>query len=114
MDRPLGRVVPRQAGARTDARNRADIDHHTTIPIPPKQHAGLLNDLLDDLAYIENRVKALSAKIEAIAKEDETICRLLSVPGIGPLGATALVAAAGDGKQFRKARDMNRPGFTGE
>ncbi|WP_168199275.1 transposase [Pseudorhodobacter turbinis] len=56
----------------------------------------------------------MSAKIEAIAKEDETICRLLSVPGIGPLGATALVAAAGDGKQFRKARDMNRPGFTGE
>ena len=67
---------------------------------------GLLNDRSDDLAYIENRVKALSAKIEAIAKEDEMICRLLSVPGIGPLGATALVAAAGDGKQFRKARDM--------
>ncbi len=67
---------------------------------------GPLNDRSDDLAYIENRVKALSAKIEAIAKEDETICRLLTIPGIGPLGATALVAAAGDGKQFRKARDM--------
>jgi transposase len=66
----------------------------------------LLNDLLDDLAYIENWVKALSTKIEAIAKEDETICRLLTILGIGTLGATALVAAAGDGKQFRKARDM--------
>lgn len=65
-----------------------------------------LNDLLDDLAYIENRVKALSAKIEAIAKEDETISRLLTIPGIGALGATALVVAAGDGRQFRKARDM--------
>ena len=28
---------------------------------------GILNELLDDLAYIENRVKTLSAKIEAIA-----------------------------------------------
>ena len=66
----------------------------------------LLNELLDDLAYIENRVKTLSAKIEAIANEDETIRRLLTIPGIGPLGTTALVAAAGDGRQFRKARDM--------
>lgn len=66
----------------------------------------LLNDLLDDLAYIENRVKALTARIEAIAKEDETISRLLTIPGIGALGVTALVVAAGDGRQFRKARDM--------
>ncbi|MFA9232167.1 MAG: IS110 family transposase [Microgenomates group bacterium] len=66
----------------------------------------LLNDLLDDIAYIENRVKALSARIEAIANEDETISRLLTIPGIGALTATALVAAAGDGRQFSKARDM--------
>jgi transposase len=66
----------------------------------------LLNELLDDLAYIENRVKTLSAKIEAIANEDETIRRRLTIPGIGALGATALIVAAGDGRQFRKARDM--------
>ena len=52
----------------------------------------LLNGLLDDLAYIESRVKALSARIEAIAHEDETICRPLTISGIGALGATALVA----------------------
>lgn len=43
----------------------------------------LLNDLLDDLAYIKNRVKVLSAMIEAIAKEHEMISRLLTIPGIG-------------------------------
>lgn len=32
--------------------------------------------------------------------------RLMTVPGIGPLTATALLAAAGSGRQFRKARDM--------
>jgi transposase len=51
----------------------------------------LLNDLLDDLACIENRVKALSARIDAIANEDETISRLLTLPGVGALTATALV-----------------------
>ena len=63
----------------------------------------LLNDRLDDLAYIENRVKALSAWIDAIANEDEAISRLLTIPGIGALTATALVVAAVDYSQFRKA-----------
>lgn len=66
----------------------------------------LLTNLLDDLAHLEQRIEALSKEIEAIAHSDETVKRLLTIPGIGPLGATALVAAAGDGKQFRKARDM--------
>ena len=55
----------------------------------------LLNDLLDDLAYIENRVKTLSFRIEAIAKEDETISRLRTIPGIGALGARHLLRQLG-------------------
>ena len=66
----------------------------------------LLNELLADLAHIEERITAISKEIEAIAYKDETVRRLLTIPGIGPLGATALVAAAGDGKQFKRARDM--------
>jgi len=67
---------------------------------------GLLTELLDDLAYLEGRIGNLTGQIEAIAHSDETVRRLLTIPGIGPLGATALVAAAGDGRQFRKVRDM--------
>lgn len=66
----------------------------------------LLSDLLDDLAHLERPIAQLTREIEAVAHQDETVRRLLSVPGIGPLGATALVAAAGDGKQFKKSRDM--------
>ncbi len=66
----------------------------------------LLTNLLDDLAQLEDQVGALTKQIEAIAHSDETVRRLLTIPGIGPLGATALIAAAGDGRQFRKARDM--------
>ena len=84
---------------------------------PTKTMRDLLNDLLDDIAYIENRVKALSARIEAISNEDETIRRLLTIPGIGALAQRHLLrrlapaANAGirfratNGRQFRKARD---------
>ncbi len=41
----------------------------------------LLNDPLDDLAHIENRVKALTAKVDVIANEEGAIRRLLTIPG---------------------------------
>jgi transposase len=40
------------------------------------------------------------------ARTDEAANRLTSIPGIGVLVATALVAAVGDGGAFRRARDM--------
>ena len=81
----------------------ADIGRHLANPENDltQNMRALLNDLLDDLAYIEGRVKALSASIEAIANEDATIRGLLTIPEIGALGATALVAAAGDGDLAR-------------
>lgn len=66
----------------------------------------LLADLWVDLAALETRIAAVSAQIKALADSDEAARRLMSVPGIGALGATALIAAAGDAKQFRKARDL--------
>lgn len=66
----------------------------------------LLEELLDDLAYTEGRIKAVNASVEAYAREHEAVSRLVTIPGIGPLGATAIIAAAGDGRQFRKARDL--------
>jgi transposase len=65
-----------------------------------------MRGLLDDLAYVEGRSKTVNAKVEAYASEHEAVSRLVTIPGIGALGATALVAAAGDGRQFRKARDL--------
>lgn len=66
----------------------------------------LLKEMLDDLAHVEGRIKAVTGRIEAYASRHVVVSRLLTIPGIGALGATAIVAAAGDGRQFRKARDM--------
>jgi len=66
----------------------------------------LLVDLFDDLKKLELRIADVSREIEAIAARDDRSRRLMTVPGIGPLTATAIVAAVGDGRQFRRARDM--------
>jgi transposase len=66
----------------------------------------LLVDLREELHALEARIAAVSRDIEAAAASDEMARRLTAVPGIGPLGATAIIAAIGDGRQFKKARDL--------
>jgi len=65
----------------------------------------LLEGLRVDWMELERRVDQLDGEIEAAAKEDETALRLQTVPGIGPVTATALAASVGDGRQFRRGRD---------
>jgi transposase len=66
----------------------------------------LLSDLFDELKALEQRVAKVTRQIEALAERDYVARRLMTIPGIEPLGATALIAAVGDGQQFRKARDL--------
>jgi transposase len=66
----------------------------------------LLAELFEDVGQLEKRIAQVTREIEGLAAMDQTARRLMTVPGIGPLAATALLAAAGNGQQFRKARDM--------
>ena len=50
--------------------------------------------------------KALSGEIEELAKRDAGCERLMSVPGIGPIISSAMVAAIGTGDGFSKGRDF--------
>lgn len=66
----------------------------------------LLHTLWQPLLDLDAKVKALTLEIDTLAQHDPTCRRLLTVPGVGPLTATALVAAIGDGRQFRRGRDL--------
>lgn len=66
----------------------------------------LLKLLGDELRELDDNIKQYDARIAQSAKEDERIKRLLAVEGIGPVVASALVSAVGNGKQFGKGRDM--------
>ena len=66
----------------------------------------LLTGLRQDLENFDARIAALDEEIAAAARDDLAVQRLMSIPGIGPMGATALVAAVGDARQFERGRDM--------
>ncbi|MFK7912242.1 MAG: IS110 family transposase [Akkermansiaceae bacterium] len=66
----------------------------------------LLDGLWRDLRALDDRMTELDGQIAMIAKENPTAQRLQKLRGVGPLIATALVATIGDGKQYRKGRDM--------
>ena len=55
---------------------------------------------------MDKRIDALNDTIAAEARQDEAARRLISIPGIGILGATGLIAAIGDGSGFRRGRDL--------
>lgn len=66
----------------------------------------LLAGLYEELVELDARVEQLTRHIEQQVQQDERARRLLQVPGIGPLTASALTAAVGDARQFRNGRQM--------
>lgn len=59
----------------------------------------ILRELRPDLLQLENRIRAITTEIKGIADAEETARRLMTIPGIGALGATAILAAVGDPPQ---------------
>lgn len=66
----------------------------------------ILNVLIDMLALLEERIKFLDKEISRRAKEDELARRLMAIPGVGPLIATALTALAPPVESFQHGRDF--------
>jgi transposase len=68
--------------------------------------ARVIEDLAGDWRRLDERIGGLSSEIEAIAGQDAGCERLMSVPGIGPIISSAMVAAIGAGDAFTKGRDF--------
>jgi transposase len=87
---------------------RAELPHILATPldvISPRM-VRTIEDLAGDWHRLDERIAGLSAQIEAIAREDAGCARLMSVPGIGPIISSAMVAAIGGGDAFSKGRDF--------
>jgi transposase len=68
--------------------------------------ARLIEDLAGDWRRLDGWIEGLSSEIQAIARQDAGCERLMSVPGIGPIISSAMVAAIGTGEAFSKGRDF--------
>jgi transposase len=66
----------------------------------------LLAELARELRHVDDCIGQHEQRIKAASKEDERIKRLMDIEGIGPISASALVAAVGDATQFANGRDM--------
>lgn len=66
----------------------------------------LLAALHEDLRALDARIAELTQGIEHQVRAHPEAKRLLEVPGIGPLTASALLATVGDARQFRSGRQM--------
>src|SRR6202140_2647735 len=67
----------------------------------------LLDDMLDQWRGLDRRIVALDDEFADMARNDPAARRLATIPGIGVLNATALVAAIGDGRTFSRGRDLS-------
>ncbi len=66
----------------------------------------LMAGLAEDLCYLDKRIQALDERIAQYVKQDPVARRLMELRGVGPLTASALAGALGDGKAFGKGREF--------
>src|SRR5271156_1084490 len=64
----------------------------------------LLTELQREMQYLDRQVEESDRLILRIAGDLEACRRLVAIPGIGPLTATAMIAAIGNGAAFKKGR----------
>ena len=64
----------------------------------------LLTELRLEMQYLQRQVDESDKLILRIANQLEDCRRMLAVPGIGPMTATATIAAIGNGSAFKKGR----------
>jgi transposase len=64
----------------------------------------LVAQLMSELQRLETQIAEVDITIKRSAGEHEGCQRLMAIPGVGPVTATAIVSAIGNGQEFRKAR----------
>src|SRR5499427_1262417 len=66
----------------------------------------IIEDLACDWRRLDERIEGVWNEITALADQDAACQRLMTVPGVGPIISSAMVAAIGTGDAFAKGRDF--------
>jgi transposase len=98
----FGQVVP-QGAANTGRLIAIVEDPESDLPADA---IATLKVLVAALTHLEVEIDKLDSEIARRARENELARRLMTVPGIGPLIATAIAVLAPPPETFRKARDF--------
>jgi len=82
-----------------------DILENADANLTPRMR-NLVGLLWSEWKELEQQIATINGEVEQIASSDAACVRLRQIPGIGPLIATAIVAAIGNGSAFRKGREF--------
>lgn len=66
----------------------------------------ILIGLYGDWLWLDDRIETVSKEIELISRTEENCVNVMTIPGIGPMISTAMVAAIGTGEAFGRGRDF--------
>lgn len=94
-----------RTGARALHNSLLAILENCQDEISPRMR-GLIVALYEDWTSLDERIATLAGEIDQIDEKEANCRRLISVPGIGPLISTAVVAAIGTGEAFERGRDF--------
>jgi transposase len=72
-------------------------------PIPTLLH-GTLTEACDEIRTLETQIRNVERQLAVLAHQMPEVARLQTVPGVGLLTATALIAMVGDIRRFRSGR----------
>jgi transposase len=75
------------------------------VPLSPRTRL-LVEDQRAEWRELDRRIEAFDEAFAAEARTNEAARLLTTIPGIGPLNATALVAAIGRAETFGRGRDL--------
>jgi transposase len=101
----LERGIAVRQGLRSLRQSLPDILAKRTDVLTPRM-THMIEGLVQDWHHLDERIDTVTEEIEALVAADEACQRLMSVPGVGPIIASAMVAAIGNGAAFSRGRDF--------
>jgi transposase len=101
----LERGIPVRQGIRFLRQQLPDI-LAKRIDVLSRCMIGIIECLIGDWWHLDERIESVTTEIEVLARGNEGCRQLMTVPDIGPIIASAMVAAIGNGTAFAKGRDF--------
>ena len=84
---------------------RQVVDNEVELDLPAEA-VGVVTMLSEQMLQLHAQLHKLDLRLSALQRSDDTARRLATIPGIGPVGATALAASVTDPTQFSSGRQF--------
>ena len=100
----LGMIASQGASRVNDLIEMIEDPEDTRLPAIARDALGIL---IAQLQVVKEAIRTLERKLQVWHRSQDASRRLTTIPGVGVITATALVATIGDGSQFKSGRHLS-------